>query len=179
MDREQTIVVISLLKTAYPRFYVNMTKEEAERTISLWQVMFKNESPEVVIVAVKNLINSFKFPPTIADIKDEIYKLKHVEDKEPMELYALIKKAIRNGIYGSAEEFKRLPDVCQKFVGSPAQLRTWAMDENFNDSVLRGQFIKQIETIKAREKEKEMMLPETKAVIDKLLEKTNSIKYLN
>ena len=179
MNREEIITVLGILKIAYPRFYANLSKEDAEKTISLWQNMFQNEQGKVVILAVKNLINTFSFPPTIADIKQEIYKLQNVEEDNAIELYRLLKKAISNGIYGSVEEFEKLPPIVQKFVGSPNQLRNWATDTEFNDGVLRGQFYKQIEILRQREKESKMMLPEVKAMVNKLLEKSNEVKCLN
>lgn len=179
MNREHVITVLGLLKIAYPRFYADFSKDDAEKTIILWQSMFQNENPETVILAVKNLINTFKFPPSIADVKEQIYKMQNAEVDDTMELYALLKKAISNGIYGSVEEFAKLPPVVQKFVGSPSQLRSWAIDEDFNDGVLRGQFLRQIESLRQREKEDKMMLPEVKDKMSKLLEKSNAIKYLN
>ena len=75
MSREEIIEILGILKVAYPRFYANMTKDEAEKTISLWGEMFKNDSPELVAIAVKKLITELQFPPTIADIKNTMYKL--------------------------------------------------------------------------------------------------------
>ena len=75
MNREQIIVILKLLKTAYPKFYMNMTKDDAENTINLWLDMFKSDNPQTVMVAVKELISNFKFPPTIADVKEQIAKI--------------------------------------------------------------------------------------------------------
>lgn len=178
MDREQVIAIMSLLKTAYPRFYANMTKIEAENTISLWEDMFKNDNPEIVVLAVKNLINTFKFPPAIADVKEEIYKLQNTSNENAMEIYALIKKAIGRSIYYSKEEFDKLPELAKRFVVNPDRLRDWAMQENLNHDVLMSQFLKQYEVLKKQEKEEKMMLPEVKEKLNKLLEKSN-LKMLN
>lgn len=178
MDRENIIIILGILKTAYPSFYKEMSTEEAEKTIELWRDMFKNENFEIVIIAVKNLINTFKYPPTIADVKEQIYKLQNADVDDTMELFNLLKKAIGNGIYGSVQEFEKLPPIVKKFVGSPSQLRNWATDIEFNDEVLRGQFYKQIENLKKREKEDKMMLPEIKEKISQLINNSNIIKYI-
>lgn len=178
MTKQETTMILGVLKTSYPNFYKDMDKRQMLDTIELWSEMFVNEDLEIVKVAVKCLINTLRFPPTIADIKDEIYKLKNNQQEDIMVLYSKLKKAISNGIYGASEEFKKLPPVVQKFVGTPSQLREWAIDENFNDNVLRGQFSKQIETFRQREKE-QIISFELKETATRLLKKTNEIKYLN
>lgn len=171
MNREEIIAIFKVLKTAYPKFYAEMSRKEAEDTINLWQEMFAHENPALVTAAIKDLINSFKFPPTIADVKDRMYELTNTETETPIEIWNEIMSAIRNSIYYAGQEFERLPDMAKKFVGSPAQLREWAMSEDFNESVVRGQFLKQIEVIKKRDKDNAMMLPDTKAIIGTLANK--------
>ena len=88
-----------------------MNKQEAEDTINLWIDMFRHENVNLVVLAVKNLINTFKWPPTIADVKEEMYKLTEEEKETPIEVWNLIKKAIRNSSYNSYEEFHKLPET--------------------------------------------------------------------
>lgn len=179
MTRSETTMILSVLKTSYPSFYRDIGKNEMLNIVNLWEEMFANEEFKTVKIAVKSLIQTLKYPPTIADVKEAIYKINNPQTYDVMDLYSKLKKAISNGIYGSVEEFNKLPTMVQKFVGSPNQLRAWAIDENFNDNVLRGQFAKQIEILQKREKEEYMMLPEVKESLNKILEKTNQVKYLN
>lgn len=168
MDREQAIKILKILKTAYPKFYADMNKQEAEDTINLWIDMFKHENVNLVLLAVKNLINTFKWPPTIADVKEEMYKLTEQEKQTPVEIWNLIKAAIRNSGYYSYEEFNKLPEIAQKFVGSPNQLKEWALATDYNDGVIKGQFLKQFEILQKREKEEKMMLPEVRDLVKQL-----------
>lgn len=173
MNREQTIAILKVLKVAYPRFYAEMSKKEAEDTINLWQEMFSNDNPALVTAAVKELVNSFKFPPTIADVKDKIYEITNKEEETPVELWNAIKKAMRNSTYNAVEEFERLPEIAKKFVGSPNQLREWAISDDYNDGVVKGQFFKQVEIIKQREKDNAMMLPEVRNLVQQLSANSN------
>lgn len=179
MTRSETTMILGVLKTSYPNFYRDMDKKEMLNIVNLWTEMFEDDDFDTVKVAVKSLIQTLKYPPTIADVKEEMYKINNPQNYDVMDLYSKLKKAIGNGIYGSVDEFNKLPPVVQKFVGSPNQLREWAIDEDFNDTVLRGQFTKQIEILHKREKEEYMMLPEVKEQINKILDKTNQVKYLN
>lgn len=179
MNRDEIVAILGTLKTAYPKFYAEMTKQEMYNTIDLWTEMFAHENPALVVAAVKNLINTFKWPPTIADIKEEMYKLTEKDNEAPIEIWNKIKSAIRNSGYNSYEEFQKLPEVARKFVGSPNQLREWALDIDYNDSVVKGQFFKQIEIIQKREKDSKLMLPEVKDIVDKLANDMDVTKLLN
>lgn len=178
MQRQDIIKILSILKTAYPRFYANMSKEDANETILLWQDMFTDDNAEVVIVAVKNLINTLQFPPTIADVKNELYKLYQGDQKTDIELWNELKSAIRNGIYYSAEIFPTLSPELQIYLKSPMQLKELAMSNVEEiDTVQKGIFLKQIPIIQQREKEKLMMLPERRKMLEQLAEKM-SLKNL-
>lgn len=169
MNREQAIALLKILKTAFPRFYTDMTKEEAESTISLWVDMFKHENPNLVITATKELINTLKFPPTIADIKEKMYSLSNKE-ADDMELWNELDKAARNCLYNTQEIFDNLSPLVKKFVGSPAQLREFAVSDPATFStVTKGQFLKQISVLKQREKENTMMLPENRILLENLI----------
>lgn len=168
MTRDEIITILGTLKTAYPKFYAEMSKEEMYNTIDLWTEMFAHENTATVVAAVKNLINTFKWPPTIADVKEEMYKLTEEEKQTPVEMWNLIKKAMRNSAYNSYEEFNKLPEIAQRFVGSPNQLKEWALDIDYNDSVVKGQFLKQFEILQKRDKEEKMMLPEVRNLIKEI-----------
>ena len=179
MQRDEIIVILGTLKTAYPKFYTDMSKQEMMNTIDLWTEMFAHEDAKLVTVAVKNLINTFKWVPTIADIKEEMYKLTETKNESPIELWNCIKKAIRNSAYNSYDEFQKLPEAAKTFVGSPNQLREWALSTDYNDGVVKGQFLKQIEVIQKREKDNKLMLPQVKNIIEQLTSNMDATKLLN
>jgi len=179
MDREKAIALLKILKTAYPRFYADMTKDEAENTINLWVDMFKHDDTSLVMLATKELINDFKYPPTIADVKEKMYKMTD-QSQDSMELWNELAGAVRNCLYKEAEVFNRLSPIVQRFVGSPAQLREMAMTESKTfHTVTKGQFLKQIEVLKQREKDEKMMLPETKKFIAQISSGMDANKLLN
>lgn len=74
MTREETIKVMSVLRGAYPRFYREISKQEALDTINLWADMFSAEDAAVVAAAVKSLIETDEkgFPPTIGQVKAKV-----------------------------------------------------------------------------------------------------------
>ena len=179
MTRDEIVTILGTLRTAYPKFYAEMSKQEMFNTIDLWTEMFAHENPKLVVAAVKNLINTFKWPPTIADVKEEMHKLTNTEEETPIEIWNCIKKALRNSIYNSGEEFNKLPELAKQFVGTPNQLREWAIDPDYNDGVVKGQFLKQVEILKQRKKDSDLMLPEVKNLIQELASNMDATKLLN
>lgn len=178
MNRDEVVAILGTLRTAYPKFYSEMSKQEMFNTIDLWTEMFAQENPALVVAAVKNLINTFKWPPTIADIKEEMYKLTEQNSDSPIELWNSIKKAIRNSSYNSYEEFEKLPEIAKKFVGSPNQLKEWAISTDYNDGVVKGQFLKQVEVLQKREKDSKLMLPQVKDIVQNLLSSVDTNQKL-
>ena len=129
MTREDTIKILAVLRGAYPAFYRDITRQEAESTIALWMSMFDEEPYEIVGAAVKAFISgdSKGFPPVIGQIKERIRQITQPEEMTEQEAWALVSKALRNSTYGSEEEFAKLPPEVQAVVHDPGQLRQWAM----------------------------------------------------
>lgn len=131
MTREDTIKILSILRGAYPAFYRDISKQEAESTISLWCGMFEEEPYELVGAAVKAFIScdSKGFPPAIGQIKERIRQITEPQEMTEQEAWSLVSKALRNSAYGSAEEFEKLPEEIKAVVHDPSQLKQWAMAE--------------------------------------------------
>lgn len=141
-------------------------KELDQETLTMWLSFFKENTIEEFKNAVNQHIRTSSKFPTIADIKSKIYDLGNNEESNT-DLWEKLLIAIRNGIYGAEEEFKKLPKSVQRFIGSPQQLTEIAlMDSETIHSIVKGQFLKQIEYIKKSIKEQELMSPQTKTLLE-------------
>ncbi len=178
MIKSDIATIIGILKTAYPQYYKD--RNSIIDTTNLWYEMFENDDINLIKIAVKNYITNSTsgFPPTIGEIKNELYKLTLGDEKQDIELWNELKSAIRSGIYYSAEIFPTLSKELQIYLKNPMQLKELAMS-NADDleTVQKGIFLKQMPIIKQREKEKIMMLPERREMLEKLAEKM-SVKEL-
>lgn len=163
MNREETLAIMAVLKAAYPGYYRDMSRKDAEGVVSLWASMFADEPAEVVAVAVKAHIASDRkgFPPHIGAIRDAIVKLKKPQElgMSELEAWSLVRRAIR-GAYmedwsrkfvdgvpdprRSAEvNFEGLPPMLQRIVGSPEQLAEWnKVDCDKIDTVIQSNFMR-------------------------------------
>ena len=164
MNREETKAILAILKAGYPNFYKDMTKEDATNTINLWTIMFADDPAQVVTEAVKSLMCTLKFPPTIADVKEKIAMITQPPAMTEMEAWQMVKSAI--SYYNAAETFERLPPILKRIVGSPNQLREWAIMETEKfDTVVQSNFMRSYKAVVAQEKERAMLPESTKQMI--------------
>ncbi len=139
--------VMDLLAAAYPRFYAN-DDGNTEMVLEMWASLFQPYPVELVLAAVKAHIvtDTRGFPPVIGQIMEKIRQITQPEERSEQEAWSLVRRAIGNGIYGSEEEFARLPKDIQAVVHDPAQLRVWAMDGQFNENVVSSNFMRSYRT---------------------------------
>ena len=134
-----------------------MSKEETENMVNLYQTLFKSYTYEEVSKAVIDIINTSEYMPTIATIKNKIYELNHPKEESNAELWDKLLNAIGNSSYHSEEEFEKLPLLVKEYIRSPRQLQEMAtMPSDEIHTVVKGQFLKQIEIIKQNFKENEI-----------------------
>ena len=76
-------------------------------------------------------------------MKQEITKLTQPEMLTEQEAWLLVEKACRNSNYNAGEEYAKLPLEVKRMVGSPNQLREWAMmDSNELKTVVASNFMR-------------------------------------
>lgn len=129
MDRTETIKIMAVLRAAYPQYYAKQSAEDLQGIVNLWAEMFAEDAYITVAMAVKALIKTrtSTFPPGVGEITEKIMKITQPEEMTEQEAWALVAQATRNSAYNSEEEYAKLPTIVQRIVGSPAQLREWAM----------------------------------------------------
>lgn len=164
MNTDEILVILGTLKIAYPAFYKDLKKSEADNLVNLWSVMFESDNVKIVTEAVKALICTSKFPPSIADVKEKIALITQPSAMTEIEAWNMVRNAI--SYYNASENFNRLPEIIQKLVGSPGQLREWAqMDSTTVDSVIQSNFMRSYKARVIQEKEYNLLPESTKKVI--------------
>lgn len=157
MSRKEISKIILILKTSYPYAFKDMGEEEITNMVELYEEMFKDNTYEEVSSAIKCIINTNEYMPAIATIKAKIYELKHPQQENNSELWDSLLKAIGNSSYHSEEEFEKLPLLVKEYIRSPRQLQEMAtMSSDDIHTIVKGQFLKQIEAIKQNYKETEI-----------------------
>ena len=140
MTREETVKIIRIMVDSYPNYKPNNISE----TVDVWRMMLSEYTYEQISVALKAYIlsDTSGFAPSIGQLVDKIKTVTIPQELNEMEAWSLVSKAIRNSGYNSIEEYAKLPTLVQKAVGLPDQLRTWALDENYNEQVVSSNFMR-------------------------------------
>ena len=140
LKREETVKIIRIICDCYPNYKPNNLTE----TVDVWNMMLSDYTYEQISLALKAYIlaDTNGFAPSIGQLVDRVNSFSQSQELNELEAWSLVYKAIRNSGYNSEYEFSLLPDMVRKAVGTPNQLRTWAMDENFNEQVVSSHFVR-------------------------------------
>lgn len=165
MTREEIQDFLAMIQGTYPNF--NPPSKTA--AVNAWKLALEEYEETAVHTAFKLYMqtNTSGFAPAPGQIIDKIHTMTQPQELNEMEAWSLVSKAIRNSGYNSADEFAKLPPLVQKAVGLPSQLRTWALDENYNEEVVSSNFIKCYRNELARQKELQKMPQNVRNFIEK------------
>lgn len=162
MTRQDIITLMKYFQTAYSGFYKGANQTQV---VDVWFDAFGEYDTKIVQQAAKNYVKTNEFAPTIAGVMKQVNLICKTETDT--ELWALIQKAAKNGIYNAKEEFEKLPPECQSFVGRPETLREYALlDSATFETVVKGQFLKRIEEIRNHQKIQKGLSEEVRKAIE-------------
>lgn len=147
MTRQETLMLMSTLRAAYPMYYAKQGAEDARAAVNLWHMMFEGDDAQIVSAAVKAFIatDTKGFPPVVGQIKAKVDMILREAygggELTPMEAWSKVQKAIRNSSYNAEAEFAKLPDTIRAVLGSPSALHDYAMmDTETVNSVVASNF---------------------------------------
>lgn len=165
MTREQIQDFLAMIQATYPNF--NPPSKTA--AVNAWTLALDDYEKQEVHMAFKLYMQTSTsgFAPVPGQIIDKIHTMTTPQELNEMEAWSLVSKAIRNSGYNSVEEFAKLPPLVQKAVGLPSQLKTWALDENYNEEVVSSNFIKCYRNELARKRELQKMPQNVRNLIEK------------
>lgn len=148
MQRKEILGILKVLCDTYDF-------EITDMKVEVWYMALKEFSCKDVQNATFEYIRTGKYKPKPADIIDLIISKKLPQQPEEMsaqEAWAYVYKAICNGAYNSVSEFEKLPEMAKKAVGSADNIRSQAIDSDFNLGVAQSNFIRAYNTLLERKK---------------------------
>lgn len=72
MTPEESIKLLALIKLAYPNSYKDIDKDTQLATVNMWHRAFDSVPFAIMELALDHFVKISKFPPTIADICEEL-----------------------------------------------------------------------------------------------------------
>lgn len=167
MTRDETKQLLTLLSTAYPKHFRDMSQEEKLGQIALYEDMFKEYPVQIVATALKGYIRDNEYPPTIAGLQKQINLL--VPKQDPVELWNTFARAVAKGSVLTPKEFGELPEPIKRWCGGLDTIKELAkIDASSFNTVTRGQFLKSIGTIMEREERQAALPPSMRGMLGNL-----------
>lgn len=167
MTVDETLKVMAVLRTAYPGYYRNKSREDIEAAVNLWCEMFP-EPYRIIDAAIKALIcmDESGYPPTIGQVKSKIRLLTSSEKESELTAWAKVRKAIQRSTYHSEREFYSLPDEIQSAIGNPEALKEWAaLAPDKVETVIQSNFLRSYRYCLAQKSELEAIPATVRKII--------------
>ena len=175
MTREETIKALMVIQAAYP----NYKPQDKSVAVNTWAEMLSDVSYEKVNVALKAYIQTDKsgYAPSIGEIRSKIQEIFTKDATTDSEAWQIVWKAICcSGDYGRAvDNFNSFPVAVQRSVGSPGQLREWALTENLNVEVVSSNFKKTYRSEIQKEQERRKLSPDILKLIQTTIDAPKKI----
>lgn len=175
MTKLEVAELMTMLQANYPDSFRGQADIIVAAKVKLWHDMFKHHPKEVVnAAAIAFMATDTKgFMPNVGQIMEQIQRMDRKDDRTPSEAWSLVYKAIKNSTYWSEEEFKKLPEDVQRFVGHPDQLRDWAlMDAEVIQSVIASNFQKSFKVRQENDRNYAKLPAEVKQFVARLSDST-------
>ena len=174
MTRDETKIIIRAMSASYPNF----NPKDLSGTVDIWSQMLIDYDYKDISKALQKYIlsDSSGFAPSIGQI---VGLIDMPMNREPLEAWDLVRKAISNSIYNAEEEYNKLPIECQKAIGSTANLKEMAqMDKNTVESVEQSHFIRSYQTVLKRLDEERRLPNQFKSYTQQIAEKIKEHKAI-
>lgn len=130
--------LIAVFMVTYP----NYKPIDTELAAATWADAMSEYTYEQVSVALKMYLKTSTsgFAPTPGQLIEKIQVVTQPELLSETEAWAIVRSSLSRCGYYSVEEFEKFSPIIQKAVGSPSQLRVWALDPDYNEGVVSAQF---------------------------------------
>lgn len=152
MDKIEAAKLLGYLKATYINSFSKMEEAEKEAMIHVWANHFKNDDFNHVMRAVQNLCQSSKFVPSVAEIKEEMFKVSNVKQKDVGEAWELVLRNARCDLRWAKENYDKLPANIQKALGTYSVLSEIGYMDNEAISFARNNFEKKYNVVLERER---------------------------
>ena len=156
MNREQTKIIIALISSNYSSY---KTQDDALLEVRLNTIYesFKDMPYESVYNATMLAINRCKYPPTIADIRENLENMYDTYLNEYV-AWEVLYSHIQHGNDYTQGDFNTLPQEIRDVVKDGRKIREWARSScDFIDKHVKPSFLKEYRALVASNKNKQLI----------------------
>lgn len=155
MERSQVKQLLSVLRGNYPQSYSNMSVQQMQDMLDLWSDMLADDDGMAIMMGAKNIMrtSTSPFAPTLGMIRNEMYKDIKINTLEIGEAWSTALKSCSCNKGIAEENFKKLPSVIQRAVGSASVLVEMGYANNDEIGYQRNAFEKRFKENASKDRE--------------------------
>lgn len=169
MTKDEVVKLVFVIKSVFPKTYERFSEADFQNLIDTWAYILAEYPYKQIDLGLKAYLttNTSGFPPVPAQLIEYTRKSNPMRQMTSNEAWDRVYKAICNSNYNAEEEFNKLPELCQKAIGSPYRLRELAsMDIQTVESVEGSHFKRNYETLVKRQEEYLKIPEKTRAQLE-------------
>ena len=152
MTREECKKLLMIIDASYPNF----NAQDLTATINSWYLFLESYDYKEIELALKIFITTSgsAFAPSVSELIAAANKPRQLTEIDATTAWTQVRKAIKRGIYYAEEDFYSLPELSQKVIGYPEQIRSWAqMESREIDTVVASNFRRSYESLQRKKQE--------------------------
>lgn len=165
-----------VVQKSYPKYFEKYNKDDTQVMIDMWTKVSEGYSYEQMNAGLIQFMRSDDkgFPPTVGQVISQVERLRP-QDATAMteaEAWSIIHAAICDSTYHAQERFDTLPPVLQRAVGSPQNLKEWAMmeDGELKLPVIESNVMRSFKAAAKMEREERLIPDSIKGLIGQMFE---------
>lgn len=171
MTEQETVQIITLIVMSYPSNEKLKDETTLKGMVSVWKVIFKDDDARLVETAVQKHIVSNKWPPSIAEVREQMVNITRPDIIPPDIAWT----AVENLLYTHGEYGCPNLDELPKSVANVVRTIGWSRLYNLHCGRMRGNpdgmdrvaFMELYKPIYAREREQAMMPQRLRTVLER------------
>lgn len=178
MTWDETKELIKMMRNTYIKYFQNFTDNEYKSMTDAWTLYLKDFTFEQSVAGLVDWSTrkSNGFPPDPAQLIKCIRGIMNpaINQMSGLEVWAMVREAIRDSTYNAVERFNELPKLAQMTIGHPAVLKEWGQQPSdvVTDHV-QSRFLKAYAEAEEKASDYENMHSSVKALVDNILEGKN------
>lgn len=152
MKLTDAYMFVGKLKAYYPRYYTKLTDNEINMLAESWTELTEDITIDIMLICLKRHASTNKWPPTIADIRQDFTNMTGNNAIDEGQAWLLAKKYQKRNYFGPGVvvEEKDNTDIPHEIQQVVKQIGFEAMMMSDNENVMRSNFLNIYKTIKQR-----------------------------
>jgi len=160
MTKNGILRMLATLQAMYPRNYENMDKDQKLIMMDTWTSLMSDVTDESAFAALRKLLATCKFPPTIAEMREVVSGIKYNDVPDAGDAWQEVNRAISHyGYYREADAFDSMRELTRQ-AAARMGWKQLCTSEVENDMADRAHFMKIYNAI-SKKIEQDRLLPDS------------------